>query len=139
MHVKKQCQLRFAIITNFVDEVDLELIPLDICGVVLGSPYIYDRDVIFYIKEHKYNLVKDGIEYVVRAHRLKTSLDLINVSQMKRLISSSKKYVLMFVKEQPKDKIDAFKGCDSQLKEKLVKIVDSCKEFFKEPTSLLPK
>ena len=62
MHVTKQCRLKFAIIANFVDEVDLDVIPLDICGVVLGSPYLYDRDSIFYIKEHKYHLVKDGIE-----------------------------------------------------------------------------
>ena len=42
MHVTKQCQLSFAITANFVDEVDLDVIPLDICGVLLGSPYLYD-------------------------------------------------------------------------------------------------
>ena len=42
MQVTKQCRLRFAITTNFVDEVDLNVVPLDICGVVLGSPYLYD-------------------------------------------------------------------------------------------------
>lgn len=125
MHVKKQCRLRFAITANFVDEVDLDVIPLDICGVVLGSPYLYYQDTIFDRKEHKYHLFKNGIEYVIKAHRLKTNLDLINVSQMKRLISSSKKYFLMFVKKQPKDNYDAFQGCDSQFKVKLVEIVDS--------------
>lgn len=127
MHVTKQCRLRFAITTNFFDEVYLNVIPLDICGVVLGSPYLYDQHAIFHRKENKYHLVKDGIEYIVKAHRMKTSLDLNNVNQMKRLISSSKKYVLMFIKEQPKDKYDAFQGCDYQFKDKLVEIVDSYK------------
>lgn len=103
------------------------MIPLDICGVVLGSPYLYDRDAIFNRKENKYHLFKDGIEYIVRAHRIKTNLDLTNVSQMKRLINSSKKYILMIVKEQSKDKYDDFQGCDSQFKDKLVEIVDSYK------------
>lgn len=98
MQVTKQCCLRFAITTNFVDEVDLDVIPLDICGFVLCSPYIYDRDAIFHRKENKYHLFRSGIEYIVRAHKMKTSLDLINVNQIKRLTSSSKKYVLMFIK-----------------------------------------
>ena len=50
---------------------------------------------------------------------------------MKRLINSSKNYVLMFVEEQPKYRHDAFQGCDSQFKVKLVQIVDSYKELFK--------
>ena len=72
--------LKFSITTNYIDEVDLDVIPLDICGVVLGSPYIYDR------KEHKYHLKKDGIEYIIRAHKTKTCLDLVTTNQMKRLI-----------------------------------------------------
>ena len=89
------------------------MIPLDICGIVLGSPYLYDRDAIFHRKEHKYHLKKYGIEYIVQAHKIKTHLDLVNANQMKRLITSSKRYVLMVVKEQHKDQHDAFSGCQS--------------------------
>lgn len=92
------------------------MIPLDICGVVLGSAYIYDRDAIFHRMENKYHLLKDGIEYVVRAHKIRTSLDLINVSQMKRLISSSKKYVLMFVRNDLKISMMLFKGMTLNLR-----------------------
>jgi len=94
---------------------------------------------MFHRKENKYHLFKDGIEYIVRGHRIKTKLDLINVSKMKRLINPSKKYVPVIVKQQPKDKYDAFQGCDSKLKDKLVEIVDSYKELFKEPKDLFPK
>ena len=128
------CCLKFSIITNYIDEVDLDVIPLDICGIVLGSPYLYDRDVEFHRNEHKYHLKKYGIEYIVREHKTKTHLDLVNSNQMKRLIISSKRYVLMVVKEQRKDLHDDFSGCESQFKDSLVKVADSFQSLFKEPT-----
>ena len=79
------------------------MVPVDICGVVLGSPYLYDRDALFYMREHKYHLKKDGVVFIVRAHKTKTHLDLVIANQMKQLISSNKIFVLMCVKEQHKD------------------------------------
>ena len=57
----RHCKLRFAIGSTFVDEVELDIVPLDICGIVLGSPYLYDRKGIFCRTENKYQLTKDGI------------------------------------------------------------------------------
>jgi hypothetical protein len=48
VQVTKQCKLRFAITSSFIDEVELGVVPLDICGMVLGSPYLYDKKAIFY-------------------------------------------------------------------------------------------
>ena len=48
LQVTKQCRLRFDIISGFVDEVDLDVVLMDIGGIVLGSPYLYDRKAIFY-------------------------------------------------------------------------------------------
>ena len=50
INVTKQCHLKFSITTNYIDEVDLDVIPLDIYGVLLGSTYLYDRDVVFHRK-----------------------------------------------------------------------------------------
>ena len=47
LQVTKQCRLRFSITSRLVDEVDLDVVPLDICGIVLGSPYLYDSQAIF--------------------------------------------------------------------------------------------
>ena len=52
----------FSFGSAFVDEVELDIIPLDICGIVLGSPYLYDRKAIFYRAENMYLLVENGIE-----------------------------------------------------------------------------
>ena len=100
LQVTRQCKLKFSFGSAFVDEVELDIIPLDICGIVSGSPYLYDRKDIFYRAENKYLLVKDGIEYFLRAHKLKNNYTLINSGQMKRMISSCKQFLLMVVKEK---------------------------------------
>ena len=48
LQVTRQCKLKFSFGSAFVDEVELDIISLDICGIVLGSPYMYDRKTIFY-------------------------------------------------------------------------------------------
>lgn len=99
----KQCQLRLVITTNYIDEVELDVVLVDICGLVLGSPYLYDHDVLFYRREHKYHLKKYGVEFIVKAHKSKNHLNLVVSNPMKRLISSNKRFVIMCVKEQHKN------------------------------------
>jgi hypothetical protein len=43
LHITKQCTLRFTISSKFVDEVTCDVVPLNECGMVLGSPYLYDH------------------------------------------------------------------------------------------------
>ena len=112
----RQCKLKFSFGSTFVDEVELDIIPLDICGIVLGSPYLYDRKAIFYRAENKYLLVKDGIKYIVRAHKLKNNYTLINSGQMKWIVNSCKQFLLMVVKEKKTKKTNVFEGCDSKKK-----------------------
>ena len=58
LQVTKQCDLKFAIKSKFIDEVKFDVVPLNICGIVLGSPYLYDRKEIFYRKHNQYKLFK---------------------------------------------------------------------------------
>jgi hypothetical protein len=110
--VTKQCRFRFSISSKFIDEVDLDVVPLDICGIVLVNPYLYDRKVIFFRHENKYHLTKGGLEYIVRAHNMRVNTTLFSSRQMKRLITTNKRYVLMVVKEKDVGTSDAFQGCD---------------------------
>ena len=89
------------------------MVPVDLCGVVLGSPYLYDRDAVFYRREHKYHLKKYGVEFIVRAHKSKNHLNLVVSNQNKRLISSNKRVLIMCVKEQHKNQHDVCSSYES--------------------------
>jgi hypothetical protein len=107
-HVTR-CKLRFSITANFIDEVELNFIPLDICGIVFGSPYLYDRISIFHHHENKYHFFKNGVEYIFRAHTKKLNLSLVNSGQMKRLVSARKNFVLLMIKPKKMLKNKLFK------------------------------
>ena len=69
LQVTRSCLLRFSINSNFLDEIELDVVPLEISCIVLGSPYLYDGKEVFHHHENKYHLFKDGIEYIFRAHK----------------------------------------------------------------------
>ena len=89
LQVSKKCILRFAITAHYVDWVELDVVPLDITGVVLGSPYLFDKKAIFHRHENKYHLFKDGKEYIVRAHKKKLESSLVHAGQLKKLVNAS--------------------------------------------------
>jgi hypothetical protein len=100
LNVTKQCRIIFSIASKLIDEVDLDVVPLYICGIVLGSPYLYEEKTIFFCHEKKYHLNKGGVEYIVRDHNMRVNSTLVSAGQMKRLITTNKRYVLMVVKEK---------------------------------------
>jgi hypothetical protein len=121
-HVTRRCKLIFSITANYIDEVELDVIPLDICGIVFGSPYLYDRRAIFHRHENKYHLFKNGFEYIVREHTKKMNLSLTNVGQMKRLVNASKNLVLLMIKPKDNDEEEVLKGCDTKLQSDLYEV-----------------
>ena len=139
LNVTKQCKVKFVIASKLVDEVELDVIPLDICGMVLGSPYLYDRKVVFFRHENKYQITKDGVEYVIRAYQTKINASLVSARQMKRLVNSSKGCMLMVVREKEAELADAFHGCDQEHKQELSELISNYDELFQEPKGLLPK
>lgn len=54
LKVTKQCVLQFTITSKSVDKVTCDVVPLDACGIVLGSPYLYDRKAILYREKNQY-------------------------------------------------------------------------------------
>jgi hypothetical protein len=67
-----------------VDEVTCDVVPLSECGMVLGSPYLYDRKAIFYRENNQYHLIKVGQEYVVHVHHLKANKSLQTMEQLRK-------------------------------------------------------
>ena len=62
-----------------------------------------------------YHLTKYGVEYIVHAHHMKTNLSLVSAIQMKRLVNSSKNFVLIIFKAKDVVQNESFKGCDPKL------------------------
>jgi hypothetical protein len=58
LNVPKQCRVRFSIASKLIDELNLDIVSLDICGIVLGSPYLYDRKAVSFCYENKHHLTK---------------------------------------------------------------------------------
>jgi hypothetical protein len=139
INVTKQCRIRFAIASKLIDEVDLDVVPLDICVIVLEGPYLYDIKAVFFHHENKYHLTKGGVEYIVRAHIMRVNSTLVSVGQMKRLITTNKRYVLMVVKEKDVRTSDAFQGCDPSHKKELIDIVSKYDDIFQKLDGLPPK
>ena len=105
---------------------------MDICGIVLGRPYLYDRKAIFYREKNQYHLFKDGIEYIVHAQHMKTSMSLISIGQMKMLVNVSKNFILMMIKVKGKDDdtYKSFEGGDPKHKFEMIKIISEYDEVF---------
>jgi hypothetical protein len=66
MRINQRCKVKFVISVSYVDEVECEVAPLDVCEVMLDSPYLWDRDATFYKRENKYRLVKGGKAYFIK-------------------------------------------------------------------------
>jgi hypothetical protein len=62
--VTKQCLVKFKI-GNYHDEILCDVIPMDVCHILLGRPWKYDRNVVHDGRMNTYTLEKDG-----RTHRL---------------------------------------------------------------------
>jgi hypothetical protein len=117
--VTKQCKIKFVVSVDFIDEVELDIVPLDVCGVVFGIPYMYMRDAIFMQRANQYRLIKDGKSYIINTHKGKSKISLVSANQAKKLISSSKKYVLLFLREnQTEDESirvkESLEGCTKE-------------------------
>jgi hypothetical protein len=117
----------------------LDVVPLDICGIVLGNPYLYDRKAVFFRHEKKYHLTKGGVEYIVRTHNMRVNTPLDSAGQMKRLINTNKTYVLMVIEEKDVGTSDVFQGCDPSHKKELIDIVSKYDDIIYEPDGLPPK
>ena len=96
------------------------MVSLEIPGIVLGSPYLYDRKVVFHCHENNYHLFKYGIEYIVRAHKNKTSLSLIHAREMKRIVNASHNLTLLMIKHR------------DVLNQTFQKDVNACNEMFQD-------
>jgi hypothetical protein len=106
MHITKKCTLKFSISYIDVDEVTCDVVPLSECGMVLGSPHLYDRKSIFYRTKNQYPLTKASPHYVVHDHHVKTNKNRQTMGQINKSLQARNKPIIVsnqvidFKKEQ---------------------------------------
>jgi hypothetical protein len=129
MHITKQCTVKFAISDKYVDEVTCDVVSLKECGIVLGSPYLYDRKAIFYRTKNQYQFTKEGHDYIVHAHHVKESKKLQTMEQLTKAVQVSNKPLIVSSEvidlKQEQDMIIEWKINHKLLQDKFM----SCKYF----------
>jgi hypothetical protein len=64
VNVTKQCLVEFKI-RGYKDEILCDVIPVDVCHLLLGRPWQYDRNVIHDGRKNTYTLEKNGITHML--------------------------------------------------------------------------
>jgi ABC-type Na+ efflux pump permease subunit len=112
-----------------VDEVTCDVVSLRECGMVLGSPYLYDRKAIFYRTKNQYQFTKAGQDYVVHAHHVKANKTLQTIEQLKKAVQANNKPIIVSNEvidlKQEQEMIVEWKINHKLLQDKLM----SCKYF----------
>jgi hypothetical protein len=98
LKVIKQCKINFFISENYINEVEVDVVPFYVCVVLIRIPYMYMRDVIFMRKENQYLCTKDGKSFIINEHKDKYMISLVSANQPKKLISTSRKFVFLFIR-----------------------------------------
>jgi hypothetical protein len=95
IHITKQCTIKFAISSKYVDEVTCDVVSLRECGMILGSPYLFDRKAIFYRTKNQYQFTKVGHDYVVHAHHVKANKTLQTMEQLTNAVQACNKPIIV--------------------------------------------
>jgi len=91
-------EIKYFLSANYIDEVEVDVVPVDVRGVVFGSPYMYMRYAIFMRRANLFDLIKDGKSFIINAHKNKYEISLVSANQAKKSIDSSRKFVLLFLR-----------------------------------------
>lgn len=51
--ITKQCKIKFTIDIYFIDQIELDVVSHDVCGLVFGNPYMYMKDEIFMWRDNQ--------------------------------------------------------------------------------------
>ena len=82
----KQLKIKFSISVEYVYEVEVDVIPMDICGVVFVFPYIYTMVVILMGTSNQHLFIKDRKSFMINMHKVKSIISMASTNEGKILI-----------------------------------------------------
>ena len=123
--VNEQCLVKFKI-GSYQDEVLCDIIPMDICHMLLGRSWKVDRHVVHDGRANTYTLTKDGVK-----HKLKPLKDKEEkVCSAARICFVDGKYFLKGMKHEHMCFAIIPKDSKEEVEEVLAEVVDMLGEFF---------
>ena len=84
-------------------------------------------------------IFKYGKDFIVRAHRKKTNIALVNAGQVKRLVNSSKNFFLLMIKPKFEINHEYFEGCDPKLNQNYMMWLMGIMRCFRSQQNCLQK
>ncbi|KAK1377226.1 hypothetical protein POM88_033419 [Heracleum sosnowskyi] len=99
LSVTQQCTFRFALHESYIGEIISDVVPIDVCQVIFGNPYLWDRYALYDMRNRKYTFTKDGAQFVIRVVQPPQGINLITTAQAKRLVNACGKFVLLMVRQ----------------------------------------
>ena len=82
----KQCKIKFSISVEYIYEVEVDVIPMDVCGLVFGHPYMNMMVVIFMGTSKQYLFIKDKKSFMINVHKGKSMISMVSTNQEKIFI-----------------------------------------------------
>ncbi|XP_020262299.1 uncharacterized protein LOC109838254 [Asparagus officinalis] len=140
LSVINQCTFRFVLHESYIDDVTCDIVPLDVCQVILGNPYLWNRYAVYDRWAQKYRFIKDGEQFIFCLVSLPQKTSLATMTQVKRLVNASKKFVLLFIRPYEEQLSRMYLTTLSKLQEgDLNRLKAKYEDLFSEITGLPPR
>eukprot|EP00253_Pinus_taeda_P027901 PITA_27901 len=91
--VDEQCEVEFQI-GKYKDKILCDVMPMDVCHLLLGRPWQFDRSAVHDGKTNRYKFVKDGIKHTLVPIKEKNTAE---ASGVKALLLGGKEFIRQIV------------------------------------------
>eukprot|EP00253_Pinus_taeda_P006139 PITA_06139 len=131
LRVSQQCCLPYNI-KPFTDEVLCDIAPFEVCDVLLGQPYLWERHAVYESRPRAVIVTLGNKLYRIPEVAPATAISLVIVKQCSKLISTTGKFVFLMIRLQGKKKTVATtsKQGPSTRQLQMDKVVEEYEDIF---------
>lgn len=99
IQINQQCRLPYSI-KPFKDEVICDVAPLDVCDVLLGQPYMYQRHGVYESRPRSVTIKLGEKRYRIPEVCPTKTASLISAKQCKRLIAQTGAFIVLMIRPE---------------------------------------
>ncbi|GKB04960.1 reverse mRNAase [Tanacetum coccineum] len=107
--------------------------------VILGSPYLWERNAVYLRRAQKYQFEKDRQKFLINRNKGTKNIELITACQSRRMVNATQRVVLIFVRlVEPSSKVStATLSCFCAI-DKLEQVIANYRSLFEDKIGLPP-